>query len=85
MPRGGTSPGLPYKRSSLITVKLLSFFKSLPCNDINLASIYRPLYLEHTEIYRNVAEGDTFLETTRRHFLRQFGDIYETTRRHIYS
>ena len=44
-----TCSGLPYKRFSLITVKLhamvLSFFKSYPCNDINLASIYRPLYL----------------------------------------
>ena len=32
MPRGRTSPGLPYKRSSLLTVKLhamvLSYFKS---------------------------------------------------------
>ena len=29
---------------------------------------------EHTEIYRNVADGDTFFETTRRQILRQFGD-----------
>ena len=43
VPLGRTSPGLPYKRSSLITVKchaiVLSFFKSYPCNDINLVAV----------------------------------------------
>ena len=34
----------------------------------------RNLVAEQTEIYRNVAEGDTFSETTRRQILRLFGD-----------
>ena len=31
---------------------------------------------EHTEIYGNVAKGDTFFETTRRHFMRQLDDTF---------
>ena len=37
-------------------------------------SIQKNLVAEHTEIYRNVGEANTFFETTRRQILRQFGD-----------
>ena len=45
--------------------------------DVDVGYLYllqRNLVAEHTEIYLNVAEGDTFFETTRRQILRQFGD-----------
>ena len=46
-------------------------------DDVDVGYLYllqRNLVAEHTEIYRNVAGGDTFFETTRRQILRQFGD-----------
>ena len=36
--------------------------------------LQRNLVAEHIEIYWNVADGDTFFDTTRRQILRQFGD-----------